>query len=101
MSTAAAAVGGTSGSRHAQVAPAPQITEDNGGMTEAQMETLRQAELEAKDLTESDRTMGVYVPKEGKIGKITSKPWYIVDPRTSKFVPWWDGIGTVRACCPC
>ena len=97
MATAVAAgVGATTGYRAGQIAPAPQIREDSGGMTAEQAAMLREAEANAKE--PGERTMGTYVPKEGKVGKITHKPWYIIDPRTSAFVPYWDALGTVRCC---
>lgn len=61
---------------------------------------MRQAELDAPDEDpEAKRTMGRYVDRnEGqKMGKITKKKWHIIDPRTSKIVPYWDGVGMVRA----
>ena len=30
------------------------------------------------------------------LSKITKKKWYIVDPRSSKLIPYWDAIGMVR-----
>lgn len=42
---------------------------------------------------EAVRTQGKYEEKKGKIGKITKKKWYIIDPRSSKIISYWDGIG--------
>jgi len=88
----AAATSALARNRGTQIAPAPQITENHGGMSEEQAEAMRQAELDAEGL-EAERTIGVYETKKAKMGKITKKKWFIVDPRTSKFVPYWDAIG--------
>jgi len=41
---------------------------------------------------EAIRSVGMYEEQRGTRGKIQKKPWYIIDPRTSKFVSYWDGI---------
>jgi len=51
-----------------------------------------EAEAEASGAV-AVRTQGQYEEKKGKVGKITKKKWYIIDPRASKFIPYWDGIG--------
>jgi len=38
------------------------------------------------------RTRGTYEEKKETRGKIKRKPWYIIDPRTSKFMGYWDAI---------
>ena len=78
------------------MAPAPQLHNDTSEMSAQQAEALRRAEEEAENVEAEGRTLGVYEEKKGKIGKITKKPWFIIDPRSSKFVPYWDGIGMVR-----
>ena len=55
-----------------------------------------EAEAEASGAV-AVRTQGQYEEKKGKVGKITKKKWYIIDPRASKFIPYWDGIGMVRS----
>ena len=79
-----------------QVAPAPQLRDDSGDMSNAQAEALRRAEEDNEGMT-ADRTIGQYEEKKGKIGKITKKNWYIIDPRTSSFITYWDAFGTVSA----
>jgi hypothetical protein len=41
------------------------------------------------------RTRGTYEEKKETRGKIKRKPWYIIDPRTSKFMGYWDAISMV------
>ena len=91
----AAATAHIRNNRGATVAPAPQVQDDSSGMTPEQAERLRQAEEDAEGL-EAERTIGVYEEKKQKIGKITKKPDHIIDPRTSKLIPYWDAIGMVR-----
>jgi len=55
---------------------------------------MRAAEDEAGDL-EAERTMAVYEEKVFKAGRITKKPRFVIDPRTSSFIPWWDAIGMI------
>jgi len=88
----AAAATSTQRSR-GQVAPAPtQIRNDDSQISAEQAEAMRRAEEEGEGL-EAERTLGVYEEKKAKIGKITKKAWCIIDPRTSKFVTYWDAIG--------
>ena len=55
-------------------------------MTQAQRDRLRAAER--SDTGEpAVRTIGVYEEKEVVYGKITKKPWYVIDPRE---IWWWD-----------
>ena len=95
MSTAAGATAHIRNARGGQVAPAPQLHDDNSEMTAEQAEALRRAEEEGENM-EADRTIGVYEEVKIKAAKITKKPWFVIDPRTSKLVPYWDGVGTVR-----
>jgi hypothetical protein len=99
MTTAASSTSVGISNRSTQVAPAPpRLTDDSGGMSAQQAKELEEAErLAAESGEEAVRTIGKYEAKEGKVGKITKKKWYIVDPRSSKVVPYWDGIGMVRA----
>jgi len=94
---AAAAAAAQNNARRNQVVPRPpQLRNDEGMASSAQEEAMRQAELDAPDEDpEAKRTMGRYVDRnEGqKMGKITKKKWHIIDPRTSKIVPYWDGVG--------
>jgi len=94
---AAAAAQQQNNARRNQVVPRPpQLTNDEGMASSEQEEAMRQAELEATDDDpETRRTMGRYVDKnEGqKMGRITKKKWYIIDPRTSKVIPYWDAVG--------
>jgi len=94
MSGAAGAIAYQRGgaNQRRQVAPAPQLTENNGSLSAEQQEAMRRAEEDAEGL-EAVRTIGKYEQKEKKIGKITSKPWFIIDPRVSAFIGVWDGVG--------
>ena len=92
MSTAAGATAHIRNARGGQVAPAPQLHDDNSEMTAEQAEALRRAEEEGANM-EADRTIGVYEEVKIKAAKITRKPWFVVDPRTSKLVPYWDSVG--------
>ena len=56
---------------------------------------MRRAEEQAGDM-EAVRTLGVYEERKHKLGKITKKKWFIIDPRTSNFIPYWDAVGMVR-----
>lgn len=81
-----------------QVAPAPQLRDDASEMTDEQAEALRRVQEDAEGMT-AERTIGQYEEKKGgKIGKITKKSWYIIDPRTSGFITYWDGFGMVSHC---
>ena len=94
--TSAAATANLRNRGNASVAPAPQLTNSADGPSDEQMEAMRAAEADAG---EAERTLGTYEKKEGKIGRITQKKWFIVDPRSSKIVPYWDAVGIVR-CSP-
>jgi len=67
------------------------IREDNTELTSAEDDELRRIEQEGGG-EEAVRTEGMYEAKQGTRGKIQKKPWFIIDPRTSKFVGYWDGI---------
>lgn len=72
----------------------PRIVENTAGVSDAQAQAMADAEREAAEMgLEAVRTQGKYEEKKGKIGKITKKKWYIVDPRSSKLVPYWDAVG--------
>ena len=58
--------------------------------------TLERAAKEQPE-QEAERTVGLYTQKRGVRGKVKKKPWYIIDPRTSRFMPYWDGISMVCA----
>ena len=98
MATVAGAVcSGASSTSRTRVAPGPPtLTNDTSDMTDEQRKRMEEAREREDEAGEPIRTMGKYEEKKGKIGKITKKPCYIIDPRSSKFVPWWDAIGTVR-----
>lgn len=67
-------------------------------MTDEQARAIAEAEREAMESgMEAVRTQGKYEEKKGKIGKITKKKWYIIDPRSSKIISYWDGIGMVSS----
>ena len=70
------------------------IREDNTELTSAEDDELRRIEQEGGG-EEAVRTEGMYEAKQGTRGKIQKKPWFIIDPRTSKFVGYWDGISMV------
>lgn len=75
----------------------PRIVENTGSVSDAQAQAMADAEREAEEMgLEAVRTQGKYEEKKGKIGKITKKKWYIIDPRSSKIISYWDGIGMVR-----
>jgi len=90
-----AAVGGAAAAiqqaKRSVAAPSPQIRENNTSITRSEEEELRRIEAEA-DGAEAVRTIGKYQEKVVKKGKITQKPWFILDPRTSKFVSRWDSV---------
>jgi hypothetical protein len=94
--SAAAASVAVRGNQVAPVARSPQIVENNAGISSAEDEELRQIAASAEGQV-AERTMAVYTEKQEKRGKITKKPWYIIDPRTSKFISYWDGISMVPA----
>ena len=96
VATSAAATANLRNRGNASVAPAPQLTNSADGPSDEQMEAMRAAEADAG---EAERTLGTYEKKEGKIGRIPQKKWFIVDPRSSKIVPYWDAVGIVR-CSP-
>ena len=74
------------------------IRDSTGSVTDAQAQAMAAAEQEAAEMgLEAVRTQGKYEEKKGKIGKITKKKWYIIDPRSSKIISYWDGIGMVCA----
>ena len=75
------------GQGNSQVAPAPQLRDDASGMNDAQVEAMRRAEEQAGDM-EAVRTLVVYEERKHKLGKITKKKWFIIDPRTSNFIPY-------------
>ena len=93
-----AAVGGAAAAiqqaKRSVAAPSPQIRENNTSITRSEEEELRRIEAEA-DGAEAVRTIGKYQEKVVKKGKITQKPWFILDPRTSKFVSRWDSVSMV------
>jgi len=92
--TASAATANLRATRNAQVAPAPgRLTDNSSEMTDEQAEALRRANEEANDMAPPERTHGLYEERKGKIGKITRKKWYIVDPRSSRLVQYWDAVG--------
>ena len=66
------------------------ITENNDGLSAEEAAELAAIEAEAKGQV-AKRTLGLYNDKPaGKRGRITRKPPYILDPRTSKFLAYWD-----------
>ena len=91
----AAVVGSNARARpNAQIAPV--IKADERGISSAEDAELRALERNAE--APGERTIGVYEErKPAKKGKITKKPWYIIDPRTNKYMGYWDGISMVRA----
>ena len=65
----------------------------------ARLSELAAIEEEAKGQV-AERTMGVYEEKaQGKAGRITKKPYFIMDPRTNKYLGYWDAISMVRLQC--
>ena len=94
---AAAASTILAGQRNAAVAVAPrQIREDDSVISQTEEDELRAIERNAND--PAVRTMGVYTEKAPqKKGKITKKPWYIIDPRTSRLIAYTDALSMVCA----
>ena len=94
---AAAASTILAGQRNAAVAVAPrQIREDDSVISQTEEDELRAIERNAHD--PAVRTMGVYTEKAPqKKGKITKKPWYIIDPRTSRLIAYTDALSMVCA----
>jgi len=82
------------------VAPPPRgplqrpMRESNSTMTKEEAEDLARAEEEGEGQM-AVRTRGTYEEKKETRGKIKRKPWYIIDPRTSKFMGYWDAISMV------
>ena len=82
------------------VAPPPRgplqrpMRESNSTMTKEEAEDLARAEEEGEGQV-AVRTRGTYEEKKETRGKIKRKPWYIIDPRTSKFMGYWDAISMV------
>ena len=98
MTSVAGAVAANRRNAGNSVAPAPpQLRNDTGGASDAQAAAMAEAErLADEEGVVAVRTQGQYEEKKGKIGKITKKKWYIIDPRSSKIISYWDGIGMVR-----
>ena len=67
---------------------------NNTGLSLADEEEMRRVEEEGEGQV-AVRTRGTYEEKKETRGKIKKKPWYIIDPRTSKFMGYWDAISTV------
>jgi len=68
------------------------IVEGREGVSAAEAAELAAIEEEAKGQV-AERTMGVYEEKaQGKAGRITKKPYFIMDPRTNKYLGYWDAI---------
>jgi hypothetical protein len=82
------------------VAPPPRgplqrpMRESNSTMTKEEAEDLARVEEEGEGQV-AVRTRGTYEEKKETRGKIKRKPWYIIDPRTSKFMGYWDAISMV------
>jgi len=93
MATAAGAIAYQRGPGGHKVAPAPQLQNNDGQMSAEQVEAMRRAEREAEESPDLGVREGFEKKKEGKVGRITKKPWYIIDPRSSKVVPYWDATG--------
>ena len=74
------------------------IVDDNSTITAEEAAELARIEAEA-DGEEAVRTEGMYEERRGTRGKIQKKPWFIIDPRTSKFISYWDGISMVCPAC--
>ena len=70
------------------------MRESNSTMTKKEAEDLARAEEEGEGQV-AVRTRGTYEEKKETRGKIKKKPWYIIDPRTSKFMGYWDAISMV------
>lgn len=69
------------------------LRDDDRSLSLDEAAELRRIEQEAEG-EEAVRTEGLYEEKRGTRGKISKKPWFIIDPRTSKFIGYWDGIST-------
>jgi len=68
------------------------IVEGREGVSAEEAAELAAIEEEAKGQV-AERTMGVYEEKaQGKAGRITKKPSFIIDPRTNKYMGYWDGL---------
>lgn len=90
---AAAASSILNAQRNANAGPAPgaRIQADDSVISQSEEDELRALERSADD--PAVRTMGVYTEKAPqKKGRITKKPWYIIDPRTSKVIAYTDGL---------
>lgn len=75
------------------------IVEGREGVSAEEAAELAAIEEEAKGQV-AERTMGVYEEKaQGKAGRITKKPSFIIDPRTNKYMGYWDGLSMVRLQC--
>ena len=70
------------------------MRESNSTMTKEEAEDLARVEEEGEGQV-AVRTRGTYEEKKETRGKIKRKPWYIIDPRTSKFMGYWDAISMV------
>ena len=70
------------------------MRESNSTMTKEEAEDLARVEEEGEGHV-AVRTRGTYEEKKETRGKIKRKPWYIIDPRTSKFMGYWDAISMV------
>ena len=70
------------------------MRESNSTMTKEEAEELARVEEEGEGQV-AVRTRGTYEEKKETRGKIKRKPWYIIDPRTSKFMGYWDAISMV------
>ena len=101
MAAVAGAVGSTLTSGGGRKGPSfrtPKVPSASGSISVNDEAELRQIEAAAEAAGPVVRTQGVYVEKErGKAGKITAKPWYIIDPRTSRYTTYWDIVTMVRA----
>jgi hypothetical protein len=94
MAFAGAAMVGVQSNSRPVANAASSMKNNNTVLSLADEEEMRRVEEEGEGHV-AVRTRGTYEEKKETRGKIKRKPWYIIDPRTSKFMGYWDAISMV------
>jgi len=94
MAFAGAAMVGVQSNARPVANAASSMKNNNTVLSLADEEEMRRVEEEGEGHV-AVRTRGTYEEKKETRGKIKRKPWYIIDPRTSKFMGYWDAISMV------
>jgi len=94
MAFAGAAMVGVQSNGRPVANAASSMKNNNTVLSLADEEEMRRVEEEGEGQV-AVRTRGTYEEKKETRGKIKRKPWYIIDPRTSKFMGYWDAISMV------